>query len=788
MNIMRYKIQIIGSYLEQISKVLDSMDIFTENIINNCSPLAMTGTFDPAYQKYSDMPELKPHELISIRKNLDKVLSHDPKKFSDNYNVLPMTKNVRSQNTSEYLVYMNSSIELSVIEKSDMVYSEYTTDEIRNAIKSSAGGYIRRTFPFEGSFNWKYYYDRFINIILNEYDPEHIIFIRSNVSRFYMDEQNIKSYDKLSEKFVGMIEEMDNYFIQKTHCLVIDEHLNNIPPKYVDCLFPYIQTGSRIAASIADKIGDIIVNKNIDAYKTCVKEYSNDLLNILVTRLSKDIISQNKKHLQYIDENMLTIDKIEQKISCKFFDDITKLKRFLDAGSRYRLSEYAVDVCINKTVSADIELIELYVRYFKLDLNDIIAVYLLYNECKNTAAFKKITKIILDSSNCISVNTAKKFKEKNIEFLKKYPYISVKKFSDNSSAVYILLENNCYIVLDPYCDPSLRKFVFNACKNLDHKQIISNGYTCSIEDADALTYSYDYYIEKARNGDGAKPTFLKFDNENELFISLCYINYIELLKNEKFIFQIGNKSPENIYDFTPIVDLTELLDPKTVTVNIEAGLGDQLCNYVMGKIIEKYAHKKIIYDTTKCKAFNGFEVDRFAKEPMCLLTSKLSPRLIPMNGSQVFKKIYLKLSNDYTYMTQIFNYPRYEINAKGAPCYMCGENKKDFIEFNLPHMYFNTLLRIEKLMQYYDFKLKDFIEFPTFEDERLTKLSDEMMSCDAVVMHVRRGDYVTFGCAVDNEYYKSALQSIIQINDYPNKKFFIFSDDIQWCRSHLDEL
>ncbi len=791
MSCHKNRIQIIGSFLDSVSKKLNNMGILTESMINGCSPLAMTGTFDQAYQKYSDMPDLKPHELLNIRKNLDKVLSHDPKNFSDNYNIQPRSKEVRLSNTSEYLIYMNSSIELPVLEKADMVYSEYTTEEIRNAIKNSEGGFTRRTFPFTGSFNWKYYYDRFIDIVLKEYDPDHIILIRSNCSRFYMSDHDVGVFEKLSGQFVGMMERIDNYFIERTHCLVVNEHCNNIPPKYVECWFPYIQMSADSAKAVAEEIYDIIVNKNTDAYKPHFYGYTSDFFKTLLSRLSKDIISHNAEHLKYIDDNMLNVDKLSklQSGTCEFFDNIIKLRQFLDVENKYRLAEYAVDVQ-SKKITADIELVELYTRYFKLELNDIIAVYLLCSNCENAAEYKKIVSNILSNSDCISVNSARKFKEKNIAFLKEYPYISVKEFTEDNGDVYVPLVNNCWLVLNPNSETPIRKFEFNA-KELDYKKIIADGYICSIDSADALTYSYDYYVEKARNKDGNKPTYLRFNSKQELVESLYFINYCDLLKNERFVFVIGdNKDPADINDFIPIMDLTELLDPDIVTVNIEAGLGDQLCNFVMGKIIEKYAHKKVIYDTTKCSAFNGFEVDKFAKEPMSLLTSKLSPRLTPIReyGNQLFKKIYLKLSEKYTYMTQSFNYVRYEKNAKGAPCYLCGENKKDFIEFKSPHMYYNLLLRIETLKQYYDFKLSDFIAFPPFESEQLISLADEMTSCDAIVMHVRRGDYVTAGVSVDNEYYKSTIQSVMKIDDYLNKKIFIFSDDIKWCKLNLEQL
>ncbi len=788
MSYNKSRIQIVGSYLEQVTRVLDTMGIFTENIINNCSPLAMTGTFDKTYQKYSDMPDLKPHELLNIRKNLKKVLSHDPNNFSDNFNVQPNGVEVRFQNTTEYLVYMNSCILLPVMEKADTVYSEYTTAEIVNAIKNSEGGCTRRTFPFSGSFNWKYYYDRFIDVILNEYDPEHIIFIRSNCSRFYMEEKDIKAYDStLSDQFIGAMEQMDNYFIEKTHCLVVDDHFNNIPPRYVPCLFPYIQMGSKLSAAIADAIYDIIVNKNIDTHKSHFYGYTSDFSKVLLSRLSKDVIEQNAEQLKYIDDNMLTVDKLSktQPAACEFFDNIIKLRRFLDVKTKYRLAEYAVDVQ-NKKFAADTELIELYTRYFKLDLNDIIAVYLLCNISENAAEYKKIVSDILNSSDCIPVNSARGFKEKNIAFLKEYPYISVKEFTEDNGDLYLPLENNCWLVLNANSDTPIKKFDFNACKEFDHNKVISDGYICSIEDADALTYSYDYYVEKARKGDGNKPTVLKFETERDFLDSLNYVDYPSLLENERFVFSICDNKPIMTQSYISVVDFSELFNPELVVVKICNGLGDQFCYLVLGQIISSLSGKPILYDDTVCTDFNGLEVNRFSKVKMNLLTNKLSIRLKTLDKRKIFLNLFYKISDDYIFMTN--DYKRYSSCGIHCACFLSGNNLRKFVLNNLNQTYFNSLIRIENMKKIFQFELYDFIEFPPFIQQQHIELSKQMNSCDAVVVHIRKGDYVSLGWDVDNEYYDEAIEKVMSISDYKNKKFFVFSDDIRWCIANKEKL
>lgn len=64
-------------------------------------------------------------------------------------------------------------------------------------------------------------------------------------------------------------------------------------------------------------------------------------------------------------------------------------------------------------------------------------------------------------------------------------------------------------------------------------------------------------------------------------------------------------------------------------------------------------------------------------------------------------------------------------------------------------------------------------------------LSARIKSCNSVAVHVRRGDKVR----KDNDrssnvyYLKAAIERILSLTDNPS--FFVFSDDIAWCRKNL---
>ena len=72
------------------------------------------------------------------------------------------------------------------------------------------------------------------------------------------------------------------------------------------------------------------------------------------------------------------------------------------------------------------------------------------------------------------------------------------------------------------------------------------------------------------------------------------------------------------------------------------------------------------------------------------------------------------------------------------------------------------------------------------------KVFDLITKTNSVSIHVRRGDYLApnnleiFGGICTLEYYKQAIEEIKK--RLSNPKFFIFSNDIEWCEENFKEL
>lgn len=115
-----------------------------------------------------------------------------------------------------------------------------------------------------------------------------------------------------------------------------------------------------------------------------------------------------------------------------------------------------------------------------------------------------------------------------------------------------------------------------------------------------------------------------------------------------------------------------------------------------------------------------------------------------------------------------------------------GESIEQLIDNKKVYYYCGCWYPVDLIKKNYKEIIQDFT-FPPFENEKNLKMKEIIEKSNSISIHVRRGDYLDhplFGGICEKEYYQSAIKAIL--NKVKNPIFFIFSNDIKWCKENLN--
>lgn len=501
---MEKQVQIIGDYLEKVKLYLEEYGIGSSSVtghIKDCSPLAMSGegNSDDIYRyifsKSTDRGVFSFNSLINLQKNLSEILSRDPRLYSQGVCANRNGKWDREYNDAEYIVIMNTGMALTVYVK-DVLYSAVNNNNHMTDIQEDPL-YNKYEFPFHPSFNWKYYYDSFIASVLSSFDSERIILIRTNSSNWYMKGRTPTPCNKRAASFRRMIEDIDEYFIEKTGCIVLNDHYNHIPSRGNTQAFPYAVLSDFSSKRIAAAINDIISGG---------------------TEVKNSKETTTKEHLQRTET----------------------------------LSDYVISEIINNKRSPDAERINRYIANGLIDINDFIGLYYIYskydnNDLINVIDSALITQKVTESDSFYPAVSARKLFKTNIDFLLKKGLgdreilrKTEELKAENTDKGYIPLDNGAYILIDLSSKKKLELKVFELNSTVPNEALTAKNLSCSIKDLFAISASPELYVKRRIEETGDKPVEVLFEDVNEFADSLWYIDYSSLANNCKYFLRLKN--------------------------------------------------------------------------------------------------------------------------------------------------------------------------------------------------------------------------------------------------------
>ncbi len=197
-----------------------------------------------------------------------------------------------------------------------------------------------------------------------------------------------------------------------------------------------------------------------------------------------------------------------------------------------------------------------------------------------------------------------------------------------------------------------------------------------------------------------------------------------------------------------------------IIVNLKGGLGNQMFQYACGRALS--LRNNDILSLVRSE-YRGDVVRTFSLANFTIKGETMAPDAVP-KFSRLFAHLKQKLTRNF-----YVGFDSNILKKHGQTVYLDG--------------YFQS----EKYFQDFAAEIRqDFSLAVPFEGQAAEIAHTIKNDPNAVSLHVRRGDYLThpdFGGIVTREYYERAVSHIRK--SLPSAKFYVFSDDIDWCRVTL---
>lgn len=205
-----------------------------------------------------------------------------------------------------------------------------------------------------------------------------------------------------------------------------------------------------------------------------------------------------------------------------------------------------------------------------------------------------------------------------------------------------------------------------------------------------------------------------------------------------------------------------------ITVRIGGGLGNQLYYYSLGYALAKRTNQKLRFDISNYGKKNHLVKERpFKLNELCISNTDFFET--PMKKG-VLNKIYRKLR------VGLF-----------VPFFQNGSiDPYEFIKKPTRNSYWNNFWVKYTFFDEYRDELSKQFQVKKELGDQAKKYISEIERANSVMVHIRRGDYVSVNHSVlSMTYYADAMKEIY--TGVENPQFYFFSDDLQWVKNKFGE-
>ncbi|NII84686.1 MULTISPECIES: alpha-1,2-fucosyltransferase [unclassified Pedobacter] len=205
-------------------------------------------------------------------------------------------------------------------------------------------------------------------------------------------------------------------------------------------------------------------------------------------------------------------------------------------------------------------------------------------------------------------------------------------------------------------------------------------------------------------------------------------------------------------------------------VKLLGGLGNQMFQYAFYRSLQN-SDLKVYADLSDFEEYplhNGYELERIFNLNVKTPSEFILNLFRPNQSKWIFRKLkrILNLKNTYRAEENEFMFDASFLN-------------------NANNYYFGYWQNEGYFLNIAD-KIRDDFKFPEIKGVENQTVMQQIINNESVAIHVRRGDYLKdplLGNICNLDYYEQAILSIN--SKIKNVQFFVFSDDITWCKQNL---
>lgn len=203
-------------------------------------------------------------------------------------------------------------------------------------------------------------------------------------------------------------------------------------------------------------------------------------------------------------------------------------------------------------------------------------------------------------------------------------------------------------------------------------------------------------------------------------------------------------------------------DGIVIVVRLMGGLGNQMYQYAIGRGLEEKNNNMMLLDTSFLENRTPGFVNVFRDYELNLFP-KLKEKLVDATNV------------DHQGHIQVIHEPHFHYSNV-------------LMESTLPPDHNYLLIGHWQTPKYFEDisdSIREEFSFPDILEPKTLKLQEEILSCNSVMINVRRSDYLTDNLFEDlgMDYFNKCIDEISKKVD--NAYFYVFSDDIEWCKENF---